>query len=103
MCREIKKIQKSTGFCIPKHSFVKLVKEITQSIPQDHFVSISPYDIRFTRNALEVLQQGVEGEIVHLLAVAEHKRMQAQTKRKQDQMRLQSIAQNFESSSSNVV
>ena len=56
--REVKRYQKSTNLLIPKASFARLVREVTESIKKG---------MRFTASALESVQTASEEYIVKLL------------------------------------
>ena len=61
--REIKRYQKSTNLLIPKASFARLVREVTERIRKG---------MRFTASALESVQTASEDYIVKLLNDANH-------------------------------
>ena len=56
--REIRKMQKETNHLIPKKRFVSLVREMAED------VSSLPGTIRFTKDALNALQEAAEAHII---------------------------------------
>ncbi|KAG9223825.1 hypothetical protein CCMSSC00406_0007687 [Pleurotus cornucopiae] len=55
--KEIHKLQSSTGFCIPRVTFQRLVREIAQEFK---------LDLRFQSTALQALQEAAEEHLVSL-------------------------------------
>jgi len=56
--REIRKMQKNTNHLIPKKRFVSLVRELAED------VSSLPGTIRFTKDALNALQEAAEAHVI---------------------------------------
>ena len=59
--REIRKYQQATGFLLPKLPFQRLVREIAQDVKTN---------VRFTKGALEAVQEASEAYMVSILTDA---------------------------------